>query len=208
MNFFQIAAVTLLGACTTPFQSNAQNLRLGLKAGVNMDKTQGSHLNDDFKGYFMGGAYLGLQFSKVRIQAEALFSQSQITTGDNFNDAFKQYIQDGKQDLKNGTFKMNELSIPLIIGFNLIPKFLWIEAGPQYTAVVSIQDENDLLKEPERVFKKGYVSGAAGVTMELPLNLNAGVRYIFGISDRNNSDVPDHWKTSHIQIHIGYSFMK
>lgn len=208
MNLFKAVAFALLGTCAASSPAHAQKFRLGVKAGVNMDKTQGDHLEGSFKGYFMGGAYIGLQFSKVRVQAEGLFSQSRITTGDNFKDAFRQYIRDGKQDLKNGTFKMNELSIPLMIGFNLVPKFLWIEAGPQYTAVVSIKDEDDMLKEPERVFNEGYVSGAAGVALELPLNLNMGVRYVFGLSDRNNSDVPEHWKTSHIQIHIGYSFMK
>lgn len=208
MNWLKISAFALLGFGLLPLESNAQNFRLGIKIGANMDKTQGTHLGNDFSGYFLGGAYAGVQFTKVRIQAEALFSQSQITTGDNFNEAFKQYIRDGKQDLKGGTFKMNELSIPVLVGFNIVPKFLWIEAGPQYTAVVSINDVDGFLKESKDVIKSGYMSGLVGASVELPFSLNAGVRYVFGLSDRNNTDVPEHWKTSHIQIHVGYSFMK
>jgi hypothetical protein len=209
MKILKISILGILIACLFfPIQSRAQGLRLGVKIGANLDQTHGTDLTGDFSGYFLGGAYVGIQMSKIRIQAEALFSQSTLTTGDNFNDAFSQYINDNKQDLKSGTFKMNELSIPVMVAFNIVPKFLWIEAGPQYTAVVSINDVDDFLKESDRVFKSGYVSGLVGVSLELPLNLNAGVRYVMGFTDRNNTDVPANWKTNHIQIHVGYSFIK
>lgn len=189
-------------------RAQAQNLRLGIKAGVNFDKTQGRNLDGEFNGYFLGGAYLGVRFTKVRVQAEALFSQSKITTGDNFKSAFGSYVKDNVGSIKEGTFKMNELSIPVMVGFNVLPKLLWIQAGPQYTGVVSIDDVNGFVKETKDVFKNGYLSGVVGAELELPFSLNAGVRYIFGISDRNNTNVSEAWRTSHFQVHVGYSFLK
>jgi hypothetical protein len=200
-----IASALLCFACST--QTQAQNLLLGIKVGANFDKTQGKNLDGDFSGYFMGGAYLGVKMTKIKIQADVLFSQSRITTGDNFGNAFSNYVSDNGKALKEGTFKMNELSIPVTVGFNILPKLLWIHAGPQYTGVVSIDDVNGFVKETKNVFKNGYLSGVVGAELELPFHLNAGVRYIFGISDRNNTDVSDSWRTSHFQVHVGYAFL-
>jgi len=207
MKLLKITFFTLMAAACMPLHSQAQKFRLGIKLGANLDHTQGKDLESKFNGYFLGGAYAGVQFTKFRVQAEALFSQSQMTTGDNFKAAFGNYLSANAASLKNGTFKMNELSIPVTVGFNLLPKLLWIEAGPQYTAVVSIKDVNDFVRESKDVIKSGYMSGVVGASLDLPFSLNAGVRYVFGLSDRNNTDVPDHWRTSHIQIYVGYSFL-
>lgn len=209
MKALKVTALALLmTAFFQPNRAEAQNFRLGIKLGANMDRTAGDEIENKFNGFIFGGAYAGVKFTKVRVQAEALFSRSTITTSDNFKTAFKDYLSGSAQDLKNGTFKMNELSIPVMVGFNLVPKLLWIEAGPQYTAVVSVKDVDGFLAESKRVFKTGYVSGMVGASLELPFSLNAGLRYVFGLSDRNNTDVPEHWKTSHIQLHVGYSFLK
>lgn len=187
------------------YAQSGTHFRLGIKAGANFDQTQGEHLQSDFSGYFFGGAYAGFQSTRIRVQAEALFSQNTITTGNGFKDAFQNYLSEKATQLKSGTFEMNELSVPILVGFNIIPKFLWIEAGPQYTKVVSIKDLDGFVTNVEDVVKTGYVSGLAGVTVELPLNLNVSVRYVFGLSDRNNTDVPGFWRTNHIQASAGFS---
>lgn len=201
-------ASLLLSAMALPLQSQAQGLRLGIKAGVNFDKTQGEHLNGSFSGYFLGGAYVGLEFTKFRVQAEALYSQNKMTTGSSFKDAFNNYISQKGEELKSGTFEMNELSVPVVFGVNIVPKLLWIEAGPQYTATISMKDKDGFVTDVENVVKKGYVSGLVGASLELPLSLNVTVRYVFGLTDRNNTDVPDQWRSSHIQATVGYSFIK
>lgn len=190
------------------FTSQAQetHFRLGIKAGVDFDRNEGVHLKEEFKGYFLGGAYLGFQVFRVRIQAEALFSQNTITTGPNFKEAFKNYISENGERLSSGTFKVNELSIPLIFGYSLIPHGLWIEVGPQYTSVISVNDVDEFLKDVDQVLETGYVSGLVGLGIELPLNLNLDVRCIFSISDRNQADVPEHWRNERIQAAIGLTF--
>lgn len=210
MNFFKSTFGKAAMLCSLLFASygaGAQNLDLGIKAGVNMDRTGGDHLDGKFAGSFLGGAYVGVRFSKVKVQGELLFSQGKVSTGDNFGQAFSSYLKDGVSSAKEGTFKMNELSIPVTVGFNILPKLLWIHAGPQYTSVVSIKDVDGLVRESKDVFKSGYISGVVGAEVQLPFSLNAGLRYIFGISDRNNTDVPDSWRTSHIQLHVGFNIL-
>jgi hypothetical protein len=208
MKSLKLTIVCALLCLLVSVQSDAQNLLLGVKLGANFDKTQGENIDGKFSGYFMGGAYAGVKLTKIKVQAELLFSQSKITTGDNFVNAFGTYVTDNGKALKEGTFKMNELSIPITVGFNVVPKLLWVHAGPQYTGVVSIDDVDGFVKETKNVFKSGYISGVVGAELELPFNLNAGLRYIFGISDRNNTNVSDSWRTSHFQLHVGYSFLK
>lgn len=203
-----IAAAMLLCSSLFTQKTQAQSLILGIKAGATFDKTQGDNLDGKFSGYFLGGAYAGVRFTAVRVQAELLFSQSRVYTGDNFGSAFKDYVTGAGAGIKEGTFKMNELSIPVLVGFNVVPKLLWLQAGPQYTGVVSVKDVNGLVRETKDVFKNGYLSGVVGAELQLPFSLNAGLRYIFGISDRNNTNVNETWRTSHFQLHVGYSFLK
>ncbi len=202
-----LTGVALLCSLLSTTDTQAQKLLLGLKAGVNLDRTGGDHLDGKFAGSFLGGAFVGVKFSKIKVQGELLFSQGKVTTGDNFGSAFKGYLKNSVDSLKEGTFKMNELSIPIIVSLNVVPKLLWIHAGPQYTGVVSIKDVDGLVKGTKDVFKSGYLSGVVGAELELPFSLNAGVRYVFGISDRNNTNVSESWRTSHFQIHVGFNIL-
>lgn len=191
-----------------PASVQAQSLELGIKAGAGFNQTSGPSLEGDFKGNFLGGVYGGVRLAKLKIQVEALFSQTTMVTGSSFNSAFHQYINESAQGVKEGTFKLNELSIPLTVGIRVAPKVLWAELGVQYTGVVSVKDVNSFLKASEDVFKNGYMSALVGVRADLPFKLNVGARYVYGLSNRNNSQVDEKWGTSQIQIHVGYSFLR
>lgn len=188
--------------------SHAEGFRIGIMGGANVERTNGTSISGNFTGTFMGGGYIGVGGKKLKIQADFLFSQGVIRTGPNFKTAFKDYISENASNIKEGSFELDELSIPVAIGINLLPKVLWLEIGPQYTAIVSITDERSFLKETEKVFTKGYISGIAGLYLELPLNFNLGVRYIAGISDRNNTPINDIWKTDKFQVRLGFSIAK
>lgn len=184
----------------------AQKADLGIHVGANMDYTVGDALNNGFNGTFLAGVFGGIRFKKAGVSAELNFSQNTITTGDNFSDAFGQYIKDGTQQGKKGTFKLNELQIPVLFNYNIYSR-LWIQAGPQFSAVVSIKDKDDLLKSTKDVFKSGDVSGVVGLWLDLPFHLRASGRYVFGLSNRNNTDVDQNWRTGQIQIAVGYNFL-
>lgn len=201
-----ITLFTALGLGASQTKLFAQKPMAGIHLGATMDQTIGTDLKGSFSGTFMAGAYGGLRFHKVGVHAELNFSQSTITTGDNFKAAFGNYLSANAVNVKNGTFKLNELSIPILVSFNIV-KGLWVEAGPQYTAVVSIQDKNELLKATSDVFKSGYISGAAGLWLDLPFHLKVSGRYIFGITDRNKTTVQQDWRTGQIQLAVGYRFL-
>lgn len=199
-----MAAVIASSLSLLPGKSNAQKIYIGAKAGVNFSKVDGDYLNSDFKGYFLGGAVVGLKAASFRVQGELLFTQSSLTTGDNFGDAFSGYLTNAGKSLKNGTFKQSELAVPITVGFNIVPKLLWISAGPQFSGVVSTTDASEFVNDTKSIVKKGYVSGVVGAEVELPFKLNAGVRYVFGLSDMNKiSDVNASWKSSQVQVHVG-----
>lgn len=208
MKLFKLTFITALTSCLFFSAANAQKLYLGIKAGVNMDKTSGDHLEGDFNGYFLGGAYVGVKFTAIRIQGELLFTQSSITAGDNFKDAFGNYVKNVPSTIKNGSYKSSDLSIPITVGFNVVPKLLWVYAGPQYTGVVSTDNVDDFYDDSKDILKKGYVSGVIGADVSLPFHLNAGARYIFGLSDRNNTNIGDSWKTHQIQLHVGFTILE
>lgn len=201
-----IAAIMAASIFVTSQSAFAQTPMLGIHVGADMDQTIGKDLKGKFNGTFLVGIYGGLRFNKVGVNAELNFSQTSITTADNFRGAFPQYVKDNTGNVKNGTFKLNELSIPVLISYNVYSR-LWIQLGPQYTAVVSIKDKDDFLKAPKDVFKTGYISGVAGLWVDLPFHLKVSGRYIFGISDRNNTDVDQSWRTAQIQLAVGYSFL-
>ena len=147
----------------------------------------------------------------IRVQGELLFTQSSLTTGDGFTDAFGNYLTAAGKNIKNGTYKESELAVPITVGFNIVPKLLWISAGPQFSGVVSTTNVDQFFTDTKSVVKKGYVSGVVGAELQLPFKLNAGVRYVFGLSDMNNvADVGTSWKSSQIQVHVGvtlFSFL-
>lgn len=204
LSFITVLSLLLLHISTVT--SIAQTPVVGLHVGANMDQTIGKDLKGKFNGTFLVGLYGGLRFKKVGVNAELNFSQTTITTGDNFRNAFGNYIKSSASNVKEGTFKLNELSIPVLISYNVYSR-LWIQLGPQYTAVVSIKDKNEFLNAPKEVFKTGYISGVAGLWVDLPFHLKVSGRYIFGISDRNNSTVDQTWRTGQVQLAVGYSFL-
>jgi hypothetical protein len=180
-------------------KSNAQSIYLGPKVGVNFNQVKGKSLDDAFKGNFLAGLYGGVKFTSFRIQAEVLYTTGKVEIDETPNDP----------SLQNQTFKAHQLVVPITFGFNIVPKLLWIYAGPQFSDVVSISNPSDAYHGTEDVIKKGYVSGVAGADVQLPFSINAGLRYVFGLSDINNvSDISGSWKASQLQVHLGITLFK
>ena len=187
-----IAAVASLLLLTN--KSNAQSIYLGPKIGVNFNQVKGKSLDEAFKGNFLAGAFVGVKFTALRLQGELLFTTGKVETdGTPSNPTYR-----------DQTFKTSQLAVPVTVGFNIVPKLLWLYAGPQFTGVVSVNNPDDLYKGTEDVIKKGYVSGVVGADLQLPFKINGGLRYVFGLSDINNiGDVQGTWKSSQLQVHVG-----
>ena len=185
--------------------SYAQKPNLGLKFGADVYKTSGSHMDNEYRTFPYGGAYLGLEFGKISFNIEGLFTQTKLIAGNDFNTVYQGYIQNGKQQIKNGEFQFTELSLPFLVGFKLM-NALWVQLGPQYTNVVQMRDRDEVLTEMQKVYRDGYVSGVAGLKIQLPFKLHASGRYVLGITDRNNTNVNERWSTSHWQVGLGWGW--
>lgn len=189
-----------------PVLGKAQHLQFGVKLGANLSRLNGDNWEGGYKTNLLGGLEAGIYGKRFGISAEALFSQSTYETGDNFHDLYKQYYNNAFDSLKHGSFRVSYLNIPVLANVKLIER-VWLQVGPQYSGVVGIKDKDELVHDAKELFKSGTVSGVAGLRVNLPFHLSAGVRYVFGLSDINKQSVGDTWRQSNIQISATYNFL-
>lgn len=200
----------LLLCISLPIFSFAQpgplDVNLGIKAGMNFTRIQGSTWSGGYRSGIVGGAFASVGVKKLGAQAEALISTTTMTgSGAKFNAA--NLLKNPSDSTTTGDFSVTYLSIPLLLNLKIFGNAI-LQLGPQYTSVISLKDKNNLLKKStDNVFNQSDVSGVVGVQLKLPRRLHAGVRYIFGLSDQNMSSIGETWKLSTIQLHLGYSFL-
>ncbi|MCA6475830.1 MAG: PorT family protein [Chitinophagaceae bacterium] len=191
-----------LAACAFSTSSLAQGFRLGIKLGGNMNKVEGQSFNDGFKFAYHAGAFAEIDFSKkFGIQPEVIWNQMggvpaninnvyNIATGVNFNSSFR----------SGDLFKMEYLSIPILLRYNLFGGFLTLNAGPQFG--ILIQKDKSILANGENAFKSGDLSMVAGAQLNI-LMLRIYGRYNIGLTNINNIDDRDKWTSQQIQIGLG-----
>ena len=198
---------SLLFAQTAAATLSTTKIDLGIKLGVNMDKLSGNSWDNGYKAGFLGGAYLGVRASRIGVQVEAFYSQSNYTvSGHNFYDLYSAFYQNVADSAKKGSFKVSYMNIPVLFEIKLMP-YVWLQVGPQYSAVLSVSDGDNMLTDAKKVFKSGTVSGVVGVDIKLPFHLDLGARYILGFSDVNNTNASDSWNNRTLQVHLGYRLL-
>ncbi|MDR3681406.1 MAG: porin family protein [Flavipsychrobacter sp.] len=173
-----------------PVLSALPKFDLGIKAGVNYEQLNGSGVSSDYNPGFQGGIFMGLRKKRIGVQLEGLVSFSKYNLMDS---------------LHNGEFKATYINIPLLFEYKVIP-LLWLQIGPQYSGIVSVQSPNGFVGDAKNIFKSGTGSGVVGLELKLPLHINVGARYILGITDLNNNG-GDAWKQRVFQIHAGLAFL-
>ncbi|MCD6064487.1 MAG: hypothetical protein K0R82_2398 [Flavipsychrobacter sp.] len=176
---------------------------LGIKIGANFSKLEGSIFDDKYRTGFLGGAFGGVKFGKYGVSAELLYSRTQFTYRPASLPA--SFFNNPSDTAKANTFAISNLSIPVLFNVKIAGP-LWFQVGPQYTNLISIGDENGLLKDVNDVFKNGDISGVLGLQLNVT-KLNVGARYIMGFSNMNASGASDSWKNRTIQLHVGYAFL-
>lgn len=179
---------TLLFAATI-FSANAQGFRLGAKAGGNLTKIEGQSFDDGFKLSYQAGAFIEFDFSKrLGIQPEVLFSQTQ-TRSTTFNGNLS----------PNTDAKLNYLSIPLLLRINA-GNLVTFHVGPQYS--ILLNSDKTLLANGKEAFKNGDFSMVGGLQLNLKTFRIYG-RYNIGLSNINDIDNKESWKSQQIQLGIG-----
>lgn len=195
-----LAAVAVLGFAS----AKAQDVKFGLKGGINLSNFTGDIEDASSKVGFQLGGFAEFKLSdKFAIQPELLFS----TQGSKYKESEVNYLY-------KETINMSYLNVPVIAKYYVIDK-LSIEAGPQIGFLLSAKDkwEETYLEEKysgkesiKDSFKSVDFSLNVGAGYDFTENVSAGIRYNFGLS--NISDFEDNGKIHNnvISLSVGYKF--
>jgi len=178
------------------FSAAHSQFHLGIKGGANVNKLTGKSFNDEFSfGYHLGGfAEIGLG-KKFSIQPEVVFNQFKQDTASKFSQVYK---------LDNlSKVKLNYLSIPILLNYNA-SNFLSLQVGPQFGILM---DQNaKLVQNGKDAFKKGDFSMLGGVQLKFS-SVRIYGRYALGLSNLNDIDNQDKWKSQSIQVGVGLAIL-
>lgn len=188
---FPLIALVLLA------QVSMAQFHIGVKGGANVTKIDGQSFKDQFKyGYHLGGfAEIGLG-GKLGLQPEVLFNQYSTTVDSNF----KHIYQNVFNSSYNSNVKLNYLSVPILLTYKLIGNFLTLQAGPQFA--VLIDQNKTLLQNGGNAFKHGDFSMLGGAQVKIA-NFRFTGRYVVGLSNINDIDNQDKWKSQGFQLSVG-----
>lgn len=166
--------------------------QLGFKAGADINKLDGQAFKDGFSfGYQLGGFAVIKLSDKLSIQPEVLFSQVNVDTSDNFRDIYS-FDRISEVQLKY-------LKIPIMLNINL-SKVFTVQVGPQFGILI---DQNiNLVNNGKEAFKSGDFSMQAGAQLNFA-KFHIYGRYGIGMSNLNDLDNREDWKSQQIQLGIG-----
>ncbi|MCW3093303.1 MAG: PorT family protein [Ferruginibacter sp.] len=177
--------------------ANAQSFHLGIKGGANINKLTGKSFKDEFSfGYHLGGfAEIGLS-EKFSVQPEVVFNEFKQDTSSHFRDIYQ---------LNNlsTNIKLNYLSIPILLNYKP-SSILSLQLGPQFGILMN-QNEK-LLQNGKDAFKKGDFSMVGGVQLKFS-SIRVYGRYALGLSNLNDIDKQDKWKSQSFQLGVGLAIL-
>lgn len=174
--------------------ASAQKFNIGAKAGANINKIDGKSFSDQFSyGYHLGGFFSVGMGKKFAIQPEILFNQINVDTSGTFSQVYK-FNQVDKVQLKY-------LSIPILLNFKPV-KFITLQAGPQFSVLTN--KSKTLLENGRDAFKAGDFSMLGGAQVNIG-HLNIYGRYAIGLSNLNDIDNKEKWKSQGFQIGLGFT---
>ena len=190
----------LIAVVAAGFTANAQEVKFGAKAGLNIASISGD--TDDLgntsaRTSFHVGAVAEITISdKFAIQPELVYS-----------------TQGTKLELReaDGTMKLDYLNVPVIAKF-YVAEGLSLEAGPQIGFLMSAKlkaeyggetEETDIKDELEIKSVDFGLNFGAGYKLDNGLNFSA--RYNLGLSEISKNENIDS-KNGVFQISVGYMF--
>lgn len=188
---FSLAFILTLTAGT----AYAQSFKFGIKGGADIKKLSGKSFDEQFSyGYHLGVfSEIGLS-PKFSLQPELFFSQVNIDTSNHFSDIYN-FKKISKVELKY-------ITIPILLNFKP-NKYVSLQAGPQYG--ILMDKGNTVLQNGKNAFKDGNFSMIAGMQIYVARVRLYG-RYAIGLSNLNDIDNQQNWKTQTVQLGLGFTF--
>jgi opacity protein-like surface antigen len=175
------AIFTAVFALACLASSNAQLLRLGVKAGPNFSNFSGGADDISYSGRtsFHAGAVAEIGILPIfSIQPELL------------------YTSQGADVDGVGDFNLDYVAVPVLVKIYLIKDKFSIEAGPQFSFLI---DEAEEALENE----KFELAAAGGVGINITKNFFAQARYTYGLTEVSKDAGV---KNSVLQLSLGYMF--
>ena len=175
--------------------------RIGAKAGVNINKINGESYKDGFNYNYFLGAFMQFNFSKTfGLQPEVNFVQSSSEFTTDGSAIYDDLFLDGSQKKA----KLDYLKVPLLLNINIGPsKRVKLQLGPQYGNVLN--QTVDSLKNNGNIFKTADWSAVGGLWLQIPF-INLGARYEIGLTNLNDIDNQQKWKSQAFTIFAGFTF--
>ena len=172
----------------------AQKIHVGVKGGANINKLTGKSFSDEFSfGYHLGGMVSVGLGKKFAIQPEILINQINVDTSSSFSTVY--------QFNKLEKVKLKYLSVPILLNFKPV-KYITLQAGPQFGILMN--KSKTLLQNGKEAFKTGDFSMLGGVQVNIS-HLNIYARYAVGLSNLNDLDKQEKWKSQSVQIGVGFT---
>jgi len=167
--------IFLTAICLTVFSQTtfAQGAEIGLKGGLNLANISGDFGGNSFENAtsFHGGIYARFMLNdNFGIQPEALFSRV-----------------GGEAETGQLSLRYDYFSLPVMARFKIIGP-LYAHVGPQFNFLTASEAKSELLAGPvldilEDDSESFDLSLAFGLDVNLPIGLNVGARYLYGLSD-------------------------
>ena len=174
----------------------SQPLHIGAKFGANINKINGASFTNQFTYGYHAGAFAEIKLNKkFFLQPEVLFSELNTDTSSKFSQLYN------INATKISSIKLSYLSIPILLNYSVSKKFS-LQAGPQYS--ILIDQNTNLLQNGQKAFKQGDFNLLAGAQLKFA-SLRLYARYAVGLSDINDIDNRDKWKSQTIQVGLGLS---
>jgi len=200
------AAIAVLGLSNI----NAQDVKFGAKAGVNMATISGDDTGDtDSRVLFHVGGVAEIMISEqFSIQPELLYSSQGAK--DSFEDEF------GKEE---STLTLDYINVPIMAKY-YVADGLSIEAGPQIGFLINSESEYEFVsnefpefnqsgKDDLKEFTSGIDFGVNfGIGYKLESGLNFGARYNLGLSNIYDGEGSEDIENNNnvIQVSVGFMF--
>lgn len=186
------------------FDPNADHenfFRFGAKAGVNINKINGQAYKDGFNYNYLLGGFMQFNFSKTfGLQPEINFVQSSSEFTKTSSTIYDDLFLDGSQKKA----KLDYLKVPLLLNVNIGPsKRVKLQLGPQYGNI--LKQTVDSLKNNGDIFKRADWSAVGGLWIQIPF-INIGARYEVGLTNLNDIDNQQKWKSQAFTIFAGFTF--
>lgn len=179
--------------------SASAQFRIGAKVGTNIVKIDGISFKDKFSyGYHLGGFMkIGLTPNKkLSLQPEVMFNQYSTTIDSSYKAIYQNVFSSNQSRVR-----LNYLAVPVLLNYKLLGP-ISIQAGPQFSILM---DQNrNLLQNGADAFKKGDFSMIAGAQIQVAKIFLTG-RYVVGLSNINDIDNKDKWKSQVFQLSVGLS---